>query len=476
MNIKILFVKKIALALGLIFFGFSVNAQLNSKIKVYFNHPVNNAVSSGTNAIYTAGFADTIAAYINRAKYTVDIAQYDFSASSSSSAIAVISTAANAAAARGVTVRWIYCGSETNTGLSLLSASVHTVASPTVGMNSSYIMHNKFMIIDRNVASTAVLCTYSMDWSDEMITEDYNNMVFIQDQTLAKAYTSQFVQMWGDTTSTANVSAGKWSTNKTASTTTSFTVNGTPISVFFSPMDGAETQLENVINSANNDMYFGIYDFTLSSPAEDMSTKYRHGVTGFGNMDQYSTTGSSIAPYDTLKATNVLGTANLQIYTGSYIYHNKMICVDQGAPTSDPQVGTGSYNWTSAASNYSDENFMVIHDATVANLYYQSLCQDFHVLGGAACAASTTGISKYDFGSQQLAVYPNPVVDVVNVTVKNVGTTLFVRVTDQLGKVVLENQANQTNEMRLNLSGLSSGVYFVTVTTGSDTYTQKLIK
>jgi hypothetical protein len=241
-------------------------------------------------------------------------------------------------------------------------------------------------------------------------------------------------------------------------------------------MDGAEAQLENVINSANSDMYFGIYDFTLNTPAEDMSTKYRHGVTGFGNMDQYSTTGTTVGPYDTLKATNVLGTTNLQIYTGSYIYHNKIICVDANNSSSDPQVGCGSYNWTSAASNYSDENFMVIHDATIANLYYQSLCQDFHVLGGAACTASTTGISKYDFGSQQLAVYPNPVVDVVNVTVKNAGAILSVRVTDQLGKVVLENQVSQTNETQLNLSGLSSGVYLVTVTTGNATYTQKLIK
>ncbi len=454
--------------------GFNAHAQLNPKIKVYFNHPVNNAVSTGTNAIYTAGFADTIAAYINRAKYTVDIAQYDFAASSSSSAIAVISTAANAAAARGVVVRWIYCTTEPNTGLSLLSSSIHTVGSPTTGVNSSYISHNKFMIIDRNVASSAILCTSSMDWSDEMITEDYNNMVFIQDQTLAKAYTSQFVQMWGDTTATPGT--GKWSTSKTASTTTSFTVNGTPIQVYFSPMDGAEAQLENVINSANSDMYFGIYDFTLNTPAEDMSTKYRHGVTGFGNMDQYSTTGTTVGPYDTLKATNVLGTTNLQIYTGSYIYHNKIICVDANNSSSDPQVGCGSYNWTSAASNYNDENFMVIHDATIANLYYQSLCQDFHVLGGAACTASTTGISKYDFGSQQLAVYPNPVVDVVNVTVKNAGATLSVRVTDQLGKVVLENQVSQTNETQLNLSGLSSGVYFVIVTTGNATYTQKLIK
>jgi hypothetical protein len=121
---------------------------------------------------------------------------------------------------------------------------------------------------------------------------------------------------------------------------------------------------------------------------------------------------------------------------------------------------------------------MVIHDATVANLYYQSLCKDFSTspMTGVACTASTTGIDKYDFGQQQVAIYPNPLVDALNVSVKNAGETLSVRVTDQLGNVILENQATLTNEMKLNLSGLSSGVYFVTVTSGNNNYTQKIIK
>ncbi len=473
-NTKQNIIKAIAAAFAFVAIGFDANAQLNSKIKVYFNHPVNNAVSSGTNAIYTVGFADTIAAYINRAKYTVDIAQYDYSAYSTDP-IAVISTACNNAYTRGVTVRWIHDGTATNTGLSLLNSGIHTVGSSTVGMASGYISHNKFMIIDRNVAANAIVCTSSMDWSDEMISEDYNNMVFIQDQKLAKAYTAQFNQMWGDTTATPGT--GVWGVNKTASTTTSFTVNGTPIQVYFSPKDGAEAQLENVINSATKEMYFGIYDFTRTTPANDMSTKYTStGFTGFGVMDQYSTTGGSTGPYTTLDASGVLGTTNLKVYTGSYIYHNKMICVDPGDPTSDPVVGTGSYNWTSAGTNTNDENFMVIHDATVANLYYQSLCGDFAGLGGAACTAFTTGVAKYDLGTQQVAVYPNPMIDALNIELKNAAETLSVRVTDQLGKVVLESKANLANEMQLNTNTLSAGIYFVTVTSGNTIYTQKIVK
>src|SRR5580698_3447407 len=96
-----------------VLFSFNGICQ-NPRIKCYFNHPVNTSISSGINAVYLNGsFADTIAAYINRAKYTVDIAQYDYTSSASDST-AVIATAANNAVLRGVIVRWIYDGSSSN--------------------------------------------------------------------------------------------------------------------------------------------------------------------------------------------------------------------------------------------------------------------------------------------------------------------------------------------------------------------------
>ena len=50
--------------------------------------------------------------------------------------------------------------------------------------------------------------------------------------------------------------------------------------------------------------------------------------------------------------------------------------VDQDAPSSDPLVFTGSHNWSAAADNDNDENTLVIHDATIANIYYQNLLND----------------------------------------------------------------------------------------------------
>ncbi|MEI6455702.1 MAG: T9SS type A sorting domain-containing protein, partial [bacterium] len=50
---------------------------------------------------------------------------------------------------------------------------------------------------------------------------------------------------------------------------------------------------------------------------------------------------------------------------------------DQSSPDEDPFVWTGSHNWSDAANTVNDENTIVIHDATVANLYYQEFKKRF---------------------------------------------------------------------------------------------------
>jgi phosphatidylserine/phosphatidylglycerophosphate/cardiolipin synthase-like enzyme len=336
-------------------------------------------MSGGTNAVYLNGtFDDTIAAYINRAKYTVDIAQYDYTSIASSS-VAVIATAANNAYLRGVVVRWIYNGSSSNTGLSLLNAGIQTLGSPTT---SSYgIMHNKFMVIDVNSANSAdaIVMTGSYDFSTEQTNSDFNNILFIQDQNLAVAYYNEFNKMWGGTGASPVPASEAFGTHKTTSAQHIFNVNGTTVELYFSPKDTVGKHLQSTVNSANTDLFFGIYTFTDTTVADLIKIKYNSGVSVKGIMDQYSL---SYAPYTILNP--VLGN-NMQVYSGSYIYHNKIMVIDASNPLSDPQVFTGSFNWSNAAETSNDENAIIIHDETIANEYLQSLCQNFADVGGTAC-------------------------------------------------------------------------------------------
>ncbi|MFI5151497.1 MAG: phospholipase D-like domain-containing protein [Bacteroidia bacterium] len=462
---------KISLLIFLLLIMLQAGAQ-NPKIKVYFNRTVNNSVSTGTNAVYLHNsMADTIAAYIQRAKYSVDIAQYDYSASSSSSAMAVIANACNSAHTRGVVVRWVYDGSQPNSGLALLNSGINKEASPVV---TNYIMHDKFVVIDVNssTATDPYLITGSNDWGVTQTDSCYNNLVIIQDKPFANAYYLEFNKMWGGTGAAAVPASAKFGTAKTHSAVNSFNVNGTTIEVYFSPKDTAQAHLVKAINTVNNEFFFGIYTFTDNTIANLIKTKYQSGIAGFGMIDSYSQTNT---PYTTLSP--VMG-ANLKVFTGatSYVvYHNKTMLIDPLTPSSDPQVFTGSYNWTSAGNASNDENSIIIHDANITNQYYQSFCQNFKDLGGAACPSIATGVEDVQ-QEEVLSVFPNPFNDELHIHFSSVQYGNHIRLFDAMGKLVGEQIINEGTDLVMNTSSLSKGLYFLSCSNGQETVFRKVVR
>lgn len=435
-------------------------------IKVYFNNPVNTGVSSGTNAIYlNQSIDDTLISYINRAKYTIDVAVYNYIQSGSLSSI---STAINNAYTRGVSVRWIYDGSSSNSGLSSLNSNIHTLASPT---SSSYgIMHNKFIIIDANSTNSndAILWTGSTNWNAEQMNTDVNNVIIFQDKPLALAYTTEFNEMWGGTGLSPNTTNSKFGPDKTDNTPHSFTIDGKNVELYFSPSDGTNSHILSSINSANDDIFFGVYTFTDNNDANAIKTKFQSGVYTAGIMDQFSNT---YTPYTTLSA--VLGT-KLKIYTqSSSIYHNKLLIVDACNPLSDPLVLTGSHNWTTSADTKNDENTIIIHDATIANIYYQSFYQNFYDLGGTLSACLTTDTKDFATG-EKLNIFPNPATD--KITIKNnSAVNNEVSIFSISGQLMIHKEL-KSPEMNIDISTLSQGIYIIKVSGNSDSLMTKLIK
>ena len=373
------FTKSICFLIALFHFSISASNAQNPKIRCYFNHPVNNSYSTGTNATYLKGtFPDTIVSYINKAKYTLDFAVYNFTSVANDS-VSKIATAVNNAYKRGVKIRWINDGSSSNSGMKLLNTSIPRISSPTGG--SYTIMHNKFVVVDINSPNTddVFLITGSYNYSVQQTITDYNNLVVIQDQKVATAYYDQFNQMWGGTDTLPNTTLSAFGTHKVTSKNHYFNVNGTPVDVRFSPKDSCGVYLAKVANSASNDLTYGIYTFTDNTIANIILNKYNSKLIVRGIEDNFSKT---YTPYSTLSTP--LGN-NFVIYTGSGLYHSKVMVADALMPSSDPQVATGSFNWTAAAENSNDENLIVIHDPIIANQYYQALCNDIAVNGGNSC-------------------------------------------------------------------------------------------
>jgi len=397
-------------------FAQSTTWPMNGKIRVYFNHPVYTTVSSGTNAVYlNSCIADTLVKYITRAKYTIDCAIYN---ASSSSTMTPVITAINAAKTRGLTIRWIDNGASTNTAVSSLSSSINKLSSPTT---SGYgIMHCKFMIIDANstTATDPIVWTGSTNWSEEQFNEDYNNVVIIQDQPLAQAYTAEFNEMWGSTTATPNSTNAKFGSHKTDPLSIhSFTIGGKTVELYFSPTDGVNNHIVSTINSAGTDLYFGVYTFTYNTDATDIVARHTAGVYTAGIIDSYSEYGTTSPPYTACTScpysilNSGLGSSLLKVFpvTSYEIYHSKFVIADPSNPNSDPQVLTGSHNWTSSANSENDENTLIIHDATVANMYYQSFFQNFKDMGGTLTIL--TGVNDIAPVNNDVYIYPNPAVE-----------------------------------------------------------------
>ena len=450
----------------------SVAANAGNKIKFYFNHPVDNSVSTMEKAVYlNSCTADTMIAYINRAHYTIDVAVYDFSYGS----YANIAGAINSAYGRGVKVRWIYDGSSTNSGLSGLNSAINKLASPT---GSSYsIMHNKFMIIDAHspVPADAVVWTGSTNWSYSQMNTDYNNVVIIQDSALAHAYTDEFNMMWGSTGLIPNSAVSKFGPDKTDLGRHIFNVDGYKIELYFSPSDGTNTQIQNSISSASTDLYFGVYTFTDNSDASAIMSKYSSGVYVSGIIDNFS---NSYTPYSTF--TSGLGSHFIS-YSGTGIYHNKYLIVDPSNRCSDPLVLTGSHNWSLTANSKNDENTLIIHSDIAANVYYQSFKADFTGMGGSLSPFTVCPLEVYstDKAKENLLIYPNPANGKVNFkyelsTPQNVCIDIYNTVGQKITSLI-NNEFQQAGNHLLDYTFNNNGIYFVNLTTGNAHYTKKVV-
>lgn len=88
---------------------------------------------------------------------------------------------------------------------------------------------------------------------------------------------------------------------------------------------------------------------------------------------------------------------------------------------------------------------------------------------------ATLGVA--DFTAENLIIYPNPATHQVSISVQNSADAIAeIRLTDMLGKVVFQQKVSQT-QAKIDLSGLSKGVYMLEVQTENKfSVVKKLVK
>jgi phosphatidylserine/phosphatidylglycerophosphate/cardiolipin synthase-like enzyme len=342
---------------------YATQSLSSGDIKVYFTSTVDNSYSSGVQALQLNNLLDdTMIAYINRADQTIDLAVYNFNTFN----ISNIATALNDAHGRGVRVRVVYCGTTTNFSVGSLDAAIGKIASPT---SSEYgIMHNKFLIIDAQHTdpNRPVVWTGSMNWTQTCVNSYPNNVVIVQDQSLAKAYTLEFEEMFGSAGPMPDAAVARFGPFKTNNTPHDFVIGGRVVKSFFSPSDGVNAQLLRHIESAQHQVFVNTMLITRSDIAyalRDQSLASRDVRVIVNHPNDCSELVVNVL-------TGQLG-ANFRKFGESHVLHHKAMIIDPLNPGPTSAVWTGSHNWSNAAEQRNDENTLIIFDTIIANLYMQ---------------------------------------------------------------------------------------------------------
>ena len=414
---------------------YSTASNSSGVIRPYFNNSVDNSFSNGVAAqdINTA-INDTIAAYMDLAQNTLDICVYNASD-------ATIAAAINAAYNRGVAVRYIADDDVVNSMLSSLNSNIPIVYRDPAPAG---IMHNKFIIVDANSTDNSWIMGGSTNWTNPgNLFNDYNNIIFIQDEAVAKAYTMEFDEMWG----------GTFGANKSDNTPHKFIVGGSDVEVYFSPSDQTTNQITKVIESVDYTFEFGLLSFTRDDLAQTIIDKdAQFGVNIRGIIEDVNTTGSEFANLQT-------NGVNMRSHMGvSNSFHHKYAIADGNIAGSDPIVLTGSHNWSNNAENASDENTLIIHNATIANIYLQEFEKRWGELGAPNAIDELIDI--------EISVFPNP--SAGKVTVKSDLEILQINLYAVDGKLLSVNDGT-------TIAIDTEGIYFVKVITNKGNTVKKII-
>ena len=442
---------------------YCTQSNSSGKIKAYFNTQVNTSLATEKEAKNIGNaMEDTLIAYINRARETIDFCIYNIN----NSGLSNVSEALNSAHNRGVRVRFITSGSTSHSGVDDLIDAIPVIESPV--FQNSGIMHNKFVIFDAQSTNAAQPWVWSgsTNLTYDQIESDANNMVFIQDQSLAKAYEIEFEEMWGGADDLPNSGESRFGAAKTDNTPHEFQVGNSRVELYFSPSDGTNQKIIKAINSADNDLNVETMVITRSDIANAISAAKSRGVEV-----QVLTNSKN----DNTEFVNTILSSALP--DGKFIFdnkakatlHHKLAIVDANRAASDPQVITGSHNWSNSANNKNDENTLIIHNAGVANQYFQQFGYRFVENGG------DLTVSAKNIKIENIKVYPNPTIGEVSISSQK--TLSRIVLFSSNGVIIKDIHLRNRREYRINLSNNTAGLYLLKVYSGDNSFNSyKIIK
>ncbi len=224
-------------------------------------------------------------------------------------------------------------------------------------VNPGAIMHNKFIIVTAE-GGDQYLFTGTTNTTESGFELNNNNSIIFHNDEIADHYRAQFEFLLGvseDPVQTAG----------------SFTIDGIPVEVYFSPYDtdgvAAIQHIYNLADTADSSLHFLIFSFPYMPLNYLMLDKFNAGLDVKGVIDESQEMNCAeefLAQQGV--PLRIDGNNNSSGLHGGKLHHKTMI-IDSGQ--SDAVVVTGSFNWSRNADENNDENFLFIHSKKVAEFY-----------------------------------------------------------------------------------------------------------
>lgn len=300
-------------------------------VSVYFSDPDNPSAST-----YHGGPDEALADAINAARSSVDAALYDLDLWS-------IRDALIHAHARGVSVRLV---TETDYLDEKEMQDVINAGIPVVDDQRESLMHNKFIVIDNYE-----IWTGSMNMTVNGVYKNNNNLIRVTSPRLAENYLAEFDEMFN------NQLFGDYIAAHTPHP--SLEVNGTHIETYFSPDDHTADRIIELIQNAQQSIYFMAFSFTSDPIADAMIERANAGLDVAGVMETRQYNSNTGGEFDTLVEAGI----DVLLDGNPNNLHHKVIIIDGQI------VITGSYNFSRSAEERNDENTLIIYNAEIAAQY-----------------------------------------------------------------------------------------------------------
>lgn len=398
-------------------------------IEILFNRKINTSFSDGSAPIATGSSAieTDLVQRIDQVTSTIDVAMYNTGRAS-------IVQAITRAVQRGVVVRYIADDETSNSALD------GQLAFPLIYRSGTGIMHNKFVIADAADPDHAWLWAGSTNLSTNQLSTDPNHAYVIHDHALVLNYLKEFDEMWGADTGHIDRRYGDFKTNNTGHL---FQVGDVVIESYFSPSDEANCRIIDAIQSADHQLLIGLLLLTREDLVDEIIAAYDRGVEVRVILNDESSSSDALAQ---LKQNGI----PVVTHDPSPIFHHKYAIIDEGFPNSDPQVISGSHNWTWSADNINDENMLIFHDQSITNIFRQEYEARWEELN------STPVV---DESIQGLSYYPNPASSFIHITNPSI-LQCQVELINMQGQRLAHTTIAGSNDGALTLSqNIPDGVY-----------------